>query len=429
MATPWIPEVRIEAGLSGAVVDPSVWQIGDANRGKIGTAAIGSADIWVDISPWVRNWSFRRGASRGDGVGLRYEAGTATIQLNNGDRRFDPTHLGGPYVSGGETALVPMVRVRITAVWAGAGYVLWTGYADSWTPDYSTPTWSTVTLQATDAFKVFASVDRTGGAAVGGSELSGARVNRILDDIDWPTDDRDIAAGDSQLQATTLAGNALTELHLVQDSERGEFFMNAAGSATFRNRRAVLFETRSVTSQVTFGDAGIGAGEVPYAQAAVSNDDATMANEVSITRVGGTTQTASDTASVQRFLRKTYSRTDLLVLTDAEALNVASWILSQSKDPELRFVSITLPVPEAGTGSTVWPLVLERELGDRVTVIRRPPGGGDPNERDLFIRSVEHSSDGANYTVTFQLQSAAKYAFWTIGDPTLGRIGFNAIAF
>src|SRR5688572_26097728 len=55
---------------------------------------------WSDISPWVRGVEIKRGASRVDGPVLRYEAGTATIRLDNRDRRFDPTNLAGPYVSG-----------------------------------------------------------------------------------------------------------------------------------------------------------------------------------------------------------------------------------------------------------------------------------------------------------------------------------------
>jgi hypothetical protein len=103
-------------------------------------------------------------------------------------------------------------------------------------------------------------------------------------------------------------------------------------------------------------------------------------------------------------------------------------VLFQAKDPELRFQRVDLNPPRAGTGGTIWPLVLDREIADRVTVIRRPPGGGT-NSRQVFIRGVEMSSDGADWKATFTFQSAARYQFWTIGDPILGAIGSNAIAF
>lgn len=430
MGSPWIPEIRIEAGLSGPEVDPSIWQIGDAARGQVGVSAIGPDMVWVDISPYAKSWSFRRGASQGNGVGTRYEAGTCTIELHNGDRRFDPTNLAGPYVSGGVSSLLPMVRVRITATWAGVAYRLWSGFADSWTPDFSDPSWSIVTLQATDAFKVFNSINRAAEASQGAGEASGGRIKRILDDIGWDANDRVIATGDSTLQATTLADNPLTEMLLVQDSELGELYMDADGNLVFRNRRAALLDPRSNASQVTFGDGGLAAtGEIPYTQTAITNDDSTMANQVSIANAGGTAQVAQDVVSQAKYLIKSYERTDLLLQTDADALNVALSILSQNKDPELRFSSITLGVPRPLENETVWPAVLLRELGDRVAVTRRPPGGGDPTSREVFVRGVEMSSDGASWQTTFQFQSAARNAFWTIGNPTLGRIGFNALSY
>jgi hypothetical protein len=428
-AWPFVPYVRVEIGLSGPTVGPLVWHIGDAVRGKIGTAQIGAADVWSDISPAVKSWSFQRGATRSDGLNLRYEPGTCSIVLNNGDRAFDPTNLVGPYASAGVTQLMPMVRVRITAEWAGIAYPLFTGFADSWLPDYDSPTWSTTTLTATDAFKVFSAQDRTAGSAVGAGELSGARINRILDGLGWLTDDRVIAAGDTAMQATTLEGNGLTELYLTQDTELGEFYMSPSGDAVFRNRHAILTEARSNTPQAVFGDGGLGLGELPYASIAVENDDSTMANYVSIAREGGTEQVAQDATSIARYLKKTYQRTDLLHQTDAESLNYALSLLSQSKDPELRFTQVGFDNIRPDVCAVMWPALLGRELGDRITVIRRPPGGGDPNERDVFVRRIEMSSDGPTWKTTFSLQSADRQQFWVIGDPILGRIGMNAIAY
>lgn len=430
MSSVWIPQIRVEIGLSGPTVGPLIWHIGDAVRGKIGTAQIGADDIWSDITSSVRSWSFRRGASRADGLNLRYEAGTLTVELNNGDRAFDPTNLAGPYVSGGVTELTPMVRVRLTAIWSGVAYPLITALADSWVPDYNTPTWSITTLTATDADKVFATEDRAAVAPVGASEDSGARISRILDSAGWNADDRSIPAGDSTLQATTLDGNVMSELLLTQDSELGELYVDALGSVVFRNRLALLTDARSNTAQAVFGDAGIGAGEIPFAASPVDYDDQTLANRVSITRVGGTEQVAEDTASQAKYLRKTYQRADLIMETDGEALNYAGQLLSQAKEPELRFRQVDFNVARAGTGDLIWPALLARELGDRVTVRRRPPGGGSVNERDVFIRGIAMSSDGADWKVSFNpLQAASRAQFFTIENPTLGRIGLNAIAF
>lgn len=423
-----LPTVRVEVGLSGPTTAADVFHVGDPIRGKVGVAKIGADDVWVDVTAYVRSWSLRRGASRGDGLNLRYEAGTCTVELNNGDRRFDPSNLSGPYASGGISSLQPMVRVRITAEWAGVAYPLITALADRWLPDYTTTTWSTTTLTATDAFKVFTAQDRTAGSPQGGGELSGARINRVLDSLGWPAEDRVIAAGDSTLQATTLEGNGITELQLVQDSELGELYIDAEGDVVFRNRNAILTEARSNTSQGSFGDAGIGTGEIPYAQAPVDNDDTTQANYISISNAGGTEQVAQDAASQARYLTKTYQRLDLLQETDAAALNYALALLGRAKDPELRFAQLQFNIPKPQVADDAWPQMLGRDFGDRITVVRRPPGGGT-NTQDCFVRAVEHSSDGADWKTSWQLQSAARLQFFTVEHPTLGRIGSNALAF
>jgi hypothetical protein len=426
----WLPTIRIEAGLSGPTVAADIWHIGDLVRGQVGVAKIGPDDVWVDITYAVRSWTFRRGMNRGNGNELRYEAGTLTVELNNGDRAFDPTNLTGPYAPSGVTTLLPMVRVRVVAEWDGVVYPLWAGLADNWVPDYSQPTWSTTSLTATDAFKVFTGRDRTAVAAVGANEDSGARIGRVLDSIGWPTDDRSIQAGNSLVQGTTLEGNGLTELQLTQDSEQGEFYIDATGIPTFRNRHAILLDARSNTAQADFGDGGlVAAGEIPYASTAVENDDVTLANRIRATNVGGVEQVAEDAASEARYLVKEYARTDLLLTSDAEALAWAQWKLGQLKDPELRFSQVAFNVPRVGESDTVWPVLLGRELGDRVTVTRRPPGGGDPNIRDCWVRGIEMTSDGADFKTTFALQTTTRTNFWTIGHPTLGRVGVNAIAF
>jgi hypothetical protein len=422
-----IPDVKWEIGLTGPTTDPLVWHIGDATRGLIGTAKIGSADIWSDVTEWVRSWSIRRGASRDDGPGpIRYEAGTCTLELNNGDRRFDPTNLSGPYVSGGVTQLQPMVRVRGTAYYAGVPYRLYTGLADFFKPQYPGPTWSTVTLAASDAFKVFASINRTAVAPTGVGEDSGARIGRVLNNLGWPVEDRIIDVGDSTVQETTLEGNGLAELQLTSDTEYGEFYMDPDGNTVFRRRHAIIAEARSTTPQATFGDGG--GAEIPYRDTAVDTDDTTMANYVSITNVGGVEQVANDAASETRYLRKTYQRGDLIGQSDADAMQYAQMILYQHKDPEVRFSSIELGIPRPANAALAWPAMFGLQLGDRVTVVRRPPGGGT-NIQDCYVRGIEHTEGDGNWTTGFALESASRSQFWTIGHATLGRIGMNAIAF
>jgi hypothetical protein len=567
-----VPQVIVDVAMAGPTPSDGL-VIGDPARGLIGTAEVGGDDQWEDVTAWVRSWQSRRGATRGDGPTLRYEAGTCSIVLNNGDRRFDPTNLDGPYVVAGETQLTPMVRVRIRAVWDSLTYWIFSGFADNWALEYQENSWSTVTLTATDATKIFASYDRQASLAAGAGELPGPRIDRILDAAGWPEADRTIEAGETPLQATTLDGNVLTELQLVQDTELGHLYIGADGKVTFEGRHAFANST-SATPQGRFGDGeyvpsitydleggvadfqgvdgtlaaeavivhsgsgslkfttvgspvqayvrpvtaatveagrtylatmwvyypaggNVGAAidwfdgsaaylsteyagnavaaatwtqievtgvappsaalgsigptlgspspgtvlylddlvivdassEIPYADVIVTTDDTGMANLVTIAREGGTAQTVEDTISRQRYLTKSHSRLDLLHTTDEGSVNYAETLLYLAARPEVRFATLTLRHPRPEVAADAWPQMLGRDIGHRITVLRRPPGGGDPIDLDSFVRGIEHGSDGADWKTVWTLQSATKYSFFVVGDPVLGVIGSNALAY
>lgn len=413
------PTLIVEAALAGPSTGTYLhWD--DAARGLWDTATWAPDDVWTDISAYVRSFSTRRGASRVESPAIRYEAGTATITLNNSDRRFDPENLSGPYVSAGVTQIKPMIAVRIRVRHDGTVYSIYRGFADDWGgPDENLgPNYDEVTLTCTDAVEVLSNYDRPAVADVGGSEHSGVRVSRILDSAGWSTTDRIIATGDTTLQATTLAGNAWEEILLVQDTELGEVYVDEDGRVVFRNRNAMLTDTRSNTSQATFGDGG--GTELRYERVGRAYDKATLANLVRITRAGGTEQTAEDAASQDNYLIRTHERSDLLMESDTAAADYATFVLGAMKDPELRFDTLTINPRRDETA--LFPQVLGRRFGDRVTVVRRPPGGGSAITRDVIIRGVTHEADAATrrWKTVWTLQAAQRWAGLVWDHPTLG---------
>jgi hypothetical protein len=571
-----LPTIRVEIGFtSGPLLDTDFWVIGDPVRGQVGVAEIGPDELWTDITEYVRSWSIRRGANSGDQPTRRYEPGTATVELNDPDRRFDPLNLAGPYVLVGLSEVQPMRRIRLHAEWDGVVYPLFSGYTDDWEPQYQSNFWTYVTVTATDGSKV---VDRDrpiASSPTAGGEASGARIGRILTSAGWPSADRLLDTGASTLQATTLEGNALSELHLVQDTELGELYVDVRGRFRFRDRRSTLEDPRSTDVQVVYGDAGyelpidwgfelsvegftptgatiaqsgvqwvegsksllmtvtgspvqayvrqtyplsvlpgrdymahvwvyapsggsvtvaidwfdqsdsylstsaeatvVSAAtwtelpitatapataayarfgptltgsppngtqlyvdalhwhaptpEVPYVDAQMANTGDGMANLVTITRVGGTPQQVSDLTSIDRYLEQPFTRTDLLHMSDAEALQYADAILYRHSDPGRRFNRISFRRPPPDLEDVLWPNILDRDFGDRVRVIRRPYGGGDPIQQDCFIRGVTHASDGEDWDTSFVLENAERYSFFTVGHPELGQVGVYPVTY
>lgn len=379
-------------------------------------------DVWTDVSEWlVKDFTTTRGSTRVESPVIRYEPGHARILLNNTDRRFDPTNIHGPYVSGGKTQVTARRPLRVSAIWNSLKYPLFTGYVDLWDIDWIADVYSSVRVSATDGFKILKGIKRAVvDPPVGDKENSGVRVSRILDSANWGSDQRVIATGNTAMAATDLSGSALDELQNVAESEIGELYMDALGRVVFRNRHALILEPRSNSVQFEFGTF---IDQPAPVELKLNTDDATYWNEARATRKGGVEQFYEDVDSkIEYHGAKTFERSDLWLRADSTAHGYASWIVFISRDPEVRFDSITIfPMKDP---DVLFPQVFGREIGDRIRITRRPPGGGLPISREVFIRGISHDAKQADWTTTFVLQSATDYgSFFTLNDPALGILG------
>lgn len=107
------------------------------------------AGVWTDVAPDSQRASWDRGRS----FELdSFRAARGSVTLKNADRKYDPEHAGGTYYG----KLLPRKRIRIGFTYNGTTYWKFTGYIDGWPQAYDGPNLSTVTVTATDAFKVFA---------------------------------------------------------------------------------------------------------------------------------------------------------------------------------------------------------------------------------------------------------------------------------
>lgn len=100
-------------------------------------AAFGEAPLtvdpsWQDVTEWVRDITIARGRRS---EYTTFGVGTATITLDNRDRRFDPTYTSSPYYGD----LNPMVPIRVEANYNGDTWTLFYGFAQGWPTSYSMP--------------------------------------------------------------------------------------------------------------------------------------------------------------------------------------------------------------------------------------------------------------------------------------------------
>ena len=327
-----------------------------------------ASPTWVDVSAYCQAFSIRRG--RSDELS-QYQAGTATVTLDNRDRRFDPTYTDGAYYPN----VRPMRRLRISATWSAVTYRLFSGYVEGWPQSYGV-TDATTTVTASDAFAVLGLTRLTDSFA---AQDEAARVAAVLDAAGWPSGERNLLGGVSPLQAVTLTSTAaLDHLQTVAASTNARLFVAGDGDVTWISRHAINLGDYA-SSAATYGEA---AGELPYSDITVGYGIEQVYNSVRVEREGGTAQTASDATSIARYYTRTLNQTGLVIASDHESEDAAVWLLAKYKEPAVRVTAMSLD-PEGD--DALWPGVLGYDLGKRLTVRRRPVG--DPTE---VIEQVSH---------------------------------------
>lgn len=253
------------------------------------------------------------------------------------------------------------------------------------------------------------------------ADLSGTRIGRMLDEVDWPTADRDVDAGKSTLQSVgDLAGEeALAHLLDVAGWEGGVFFIARDGKARFDDRHARMLSPLN-TSQATFAWTPAGA-ELGFTDVRPSFDIDEVRNHIKISVVGQTTQMATDASSITTYGKRVLEQS-LKIQSDSEALDRANYEKGRRKDPILRVDSIEI-VP--GDTDNLWTQALSRELADRITVILRPIGGGAEVNKKYHVEAIEHSAtqDMGTWKTRWLLSPASREEYWILGDATFGVLG------
>lgn len=364
----------------------TAFTLDDAVKGILGTGQLADFDSNVDISPDVLRVSIRRGRNR---LLNKFEAGTAIVEVKDDTGNWNPANTNSAYYPN----LVPLRKIQIYADYLGIRYILFTGYINSYDLQFVRGIESTdkVVLNCVDAFKLFqnATIDTVSAAAAG--DLSGTRVNDLLDLNTWPSDLRDINVGNSTLQDDPGGSRTLlAAIQTVEQSEFGAFFMDAEGRATFYDRDTVSQYADAVPYE--FSDDGT---QLPYAAIDLAFDDALVVNDVTIQRLNGTAQNVFDQDSIDKYYIHSGSRTGILVQTDAEALEQANMILDARKETQVRVDSMTLNLVDDNSQLVI--AGLDMELFNLVNVSKIMPGNTSIT-REVFVQGLNHDITRTTFT-------------------------------
>jgi hypothetical protein len=313
---------------------------------------------------------------------------------------------------------VPKKKFKVTS----NDITIFTGTIDDWNLSYDISGDSLATITCSDGFNYFSNTILN--TFTNTQELSGTRVNAILNksEVNWPIGDRVIDAGNSTLRADTVDQDTevLGYLQTVALSERANLFMNKNNLVVFDDASTIV--SRSITP--TFADNGQ-VGNIKYTNIDVVYGTENLYNRVSATNVGGTIQTVNDTTSQTSYGISAYSLDGLLLTDDAGANKLATNILGQYKNPELRIDSISIDLNTLSASDQF--TILNLELINVARVIFTPNNIGNAIDQYVQVIGLNHDMRPDSYNVTIFFRSLGANPF-ILNDTVNGRLAIYAPA-
>jgi hypothetical protein len=341
MALPATPIVKINLTGGASFATPFILDTSQLDFDVLGEPG----QVVIDVSNQVTKIDTRKERNLFQD---KYLAGTATVRILDQNGDWNPTSVTSPYYPN----LVPLRSIIIETEYSGTVYPIFKGYIQEYLYTYPTDQEiGYVDLICSDAFRLVfnSNVTTVTGATAG--QGTGTRIDKILDTIGWPATSRSIMTGDTLCQADpATTRTALAAIETCSFTEQGAFYFDKAGNAVFKDRTFV-YESAADTPTV-FSNA-TGSTAISYAGITFALDDKTIVNQASVTRIGGTTQVASNADSIDKFFLHSITANDMLMQTDAEALDLARNFVGSRKDTSLRIESITLDLVTLGYGAGI----------------------------------------------------------------------------
>jgi hypothetical protein len=388
----------------------------------VGILADAPGDV-VDVSDIAIQVSIRRGRNR---ILNKFEAGTAVVTLADDNGNWSPANTSSPYYG----KLLPLRKIRIYADYDDGGgvdrYYLYSGYITSYNSTYGlgVDETSEITLQCVDGFRLLNGIGISTVAGAGSPQLSGDRINTLLDIVNFPTSQRDVNSGNSTLQADpgTSDRDLLGAIQLVESSEFGGFFLSAEGNATFLSRDTI--SKKADETPTVFADDGSG---ITYQQIEFANDDTLLVNDVTVTRLNGTSQNVFDQTSIDTYFLHSGKRDGILVQTDTEALDQAQTLLIARKNTTDRIDSMSINLLDSSAPTKIV-AGLNLEIFDLVNVTKTVPGGSTIT-KELFVQGIQHDITNRIFTTKILTAEPLIQAFILDSTTDQGRLGSGILSY
>lgn len=390
-------EVGFDTSFSGA---GDFFTLDDATKGELDNSTYLLAGLsFIDVTPRVRNFRINRGRSN---LFTNFPAGQVSIEFNNHDRAFDPLYLQSPYAGN----IVPRREVRIST----NNEVQFSGWIDDWSFTYAPNGDSIAEALAYDATSILSNQVLAAGTPT--AQKPGARINAILDEINWLSSNRSIDTGVADLGDQPIAENtnAVTYLQQVAYSEQGLLFINKLGQVRFVEKGT----TTDLDDAIQFGGTGIS-----FQNLKVSYGSENLYNRIIVARELGGTATVTDTQSVADYGLRVLTASNVLLSDNSALVDFGLDLVQKYALPQYRFDSLEIALHKLDANEQNQ--VLGLELGSVVKISFRPNDIGATIERLATVISMQHTVRVDTHYVEFGLDTLPG-GFWTLSDPIFGKL-------
>ena len=397
---------------------PSFAQAFILDQGILDTNILsGSGYVVVDVSNQVNYVQTRRGRNA---LSDEFQTGNLTLRIVDQNGDFNPENPASPYFE----LLTPMKKVQISATYSGVTYPIFSGFITSYVntqpKDATEVAYTTITAVDAQRLAQNAQISTVTGATAG--NLSGTRINQILDEIDWPATMRDVDAGLTTLQADPGTNRtSLGALQTVALSEYGAIYVDASGSFVFQDRSVTAGSIGATPT--LFADDGTG---IQYANAVWKLDDTLIFNKSTVTRAGGIAQVATNQASIDKYFLHSYFLDGLLMQTDAIALDYAQAYTASRAETSIRCDAVELDLYTANYNAGII-AALDLDFFDPITVITTQPGGSTLN-KTLQIFGVAFNITPNSWKTTFTTLEPVIDAF-ILNNTIYGTLDYNVLSY
>ena len=338
--------------------------LGDSVNGILGTSRFGDSPVatpTIDLSSQTRQIKISRGRNI---MRDTYEAGNCTVRVIDQDGSFNPQNPASPYFG----YLTPLRKIRVAATTATAQEFLFSGYVTDY--KYTYPTGQElgyVDISCADAFRLFAMANVTTVASATAGQTTGTRIDKILDQVDFPSTMRFIDTGSTTVQADpATTRSSLSAIQVAEFTEQGAFFVLPAGEVEFKDRADVVasLAVAPIEFNQTTG--------IPYSDLKFAFDDKLIINQAAMKRIGGSAVTSEDVDSIAKYFPHGMNVDNLIAQTDAQVQDIADIYVATRKETTIRIDAMTLDLLDPAVPTDT---IIGLDYFDNVKITNVQPDG------------------------------------------------------